>query len=45
VQIAEQSASWSPPQVEAALAYERGHGERKGALAALESALAAEEEA
>ncbi|HSC48980.1 MAG TPA: 50S ribosomal protein L21 [Gaiellaceae bacterium] len=36
-QIKEQAADWSPEQVEAALEYERAHGKRKGALAALES--------
>jgi large subunit ribosomal protein L21 len=33
--------SWDRPLLEAALAYEQGHAKRKGALAALESALAA----
>jgi large subunit ribosomal protein L21 len=33
---------WSPDEVAAALAYEREHGKRKGALAALESATGEE---
>jgi large subunit ribosomal protein L21 len=36
-QIKEQTADWSPEQVDAALEYERAHGNRKGALAALEA--------
>ena len=36
-QIKEQVAAWSPEEVEAALDYERAHGNRKGALAALEA--------
>ena len=35
-------ASWDTPAVTAALEYERAHGNRKGAIAALESALAEE---
>ncbi|MCS7006644.1 MAG: 50S ribosomal protein L21 [Thermoleophilia bacterium] len=35
--------SWSRAAVEAALAHEREHGKRKGALAALEAALARED--
>ena len=35
--IGEQVDSWSPEQVEAALAYERAHAKRKGAIAALEA--------
>jgi large subunit ribosomal protein L21 len=42
--IAQEAKSWSRPQLEAALAYEHEHAKRKGALAALESALAANEE-
>jgi large subunit ribosomal protein L21 len=42
-QIKEQSAGWNRPMLEAALAYEQGHGKRKGALAAIESALAEKE--
>jgi len=42
--IAEAAPGWKRPQLEAALEYEQAHAKRKGALAALESALAAEEE-
>ncbi len=42
-QISEAAPGWRRPQLEAALAYEREHGARKGAIAALESALAAKE--
>jgi large subunit ribosomal protein L21 len=42
--IKEQSTGWNRPMLEAALAYEQAHAARKGALAALESALAAKEE-
>jgi large subunit ribosomal protein L21 len=42
--IKEQSGSWRKPQLEAALEYERAHAGRKGAIAALESALAEKEE-
>lgn len=38
-QIKDAVAGWSRGQVEAALAYEQGHGKRKGAIAALEGAL------
>ena len=41
--IKEQSAGWSRPMLDAALAYEQAHGKRKGALAALESAIAEKE--
>jgi large subunit ribosomal protein L21 len=43
-EIKEQSSDWNRPMLEAALEYEQGHGKRKGAIAALESALAAKEE-
>ncbi len=43
-QISEGSKGWNRPMLEAALAYEQEHAKRKGALAALESALAAKEE-
>jgi large subunit ribosomal protein L21 len=43
-QVAEGASSWRRPQLEAALEYERAHANRKGAVAALESALAAKEE-
>ena len=36
--IKEGSASWKPAEIEAALEHERAHGNRKGAIAALESA-------
>ncbi len=42
-QIKEQSSGWNRPMLEAALEYEQGHGARKGAIAALESALADKE--
>jgi large subunit ribosomal protein L21 len=38
-EIKEQSGSWERPALEAALAYEHEHGQRKGAIAALESAI------
>ncbi|MBA2333210.1 MAG: 50S ribosomal protein L21 [Actinobacteria bacterium] len=38
------SAEWNRPMLDAALEYEQTHGKRKGALAALESALAAKED-
>ena len=41
--IKEQSTGWSRPMLDAALAYEQAHGKRKGALAALESAIAEKE--
>jgi large subunit ribosomal protein L21 len=43
-QIAEQATGWRRPNVEAALEHERANANRKGAIAALESALAAKEE-
>jgi large subunit ribosomal protein L21 len=43
-QIAEAAHSWRRPQLEAALTFEQDHSARKGAIAALESALAAKEE-
>jgi large subunit ribosomal protein L21 len=42
-QIAEAAPGWRAPNLEAALAYEREHANRKGALTALERALAAKE--
>ena len=42
-QINEAAAGWRRPMLEAALEYEREHGKRKGAIAALEHALAAKE--
>jgi large subunit ribosomal protein L21 len=43
-EIAEAAPGWRRPNLEAALEYEREHAKRKGAIAALESALAAKEE-
>jgi large subunit ribosomal protein L21 len=43
-QISEAASGWRRPMLEAALTYERGHAARKGAIAALESALAAKED-
>jgi large subunit ribosomal protein L21 len=43
-QISEAAHGWNRPMLEAALEYEQEHGKRKGALAAIESALAAKEE-
>ncbi|MEX1357297.1 MAG: 50S ribosomal protein L21 [Gaiellaceae bacterium] len=42
--VSEGSKSWSRPQLDAALEYEQAHAKRKGALAALESAIAKKEE-
>jgi large subunit ribosomal protein L21 len=42
-QIADEVKGWKEAQIEAALAYERAHAERKGAISALESALEKEE--
>jgi large subunit ribosomal protein L21 len=42
-EIAENAASWRRPNLEAALEYEREHANRKGAVAALEAALAEKE--
>lgn len=43
-QVKEGTESWNRPMLEAALTYEQSNANRKGALAALESALAAKEE-
>jgi large subunit ribosomal protein L21 len=43
-QIAEAAHGWRRPNLEAALEHERENANRKGAIAALESALAAKEE-
>jgi large subunit ribosomal protein L21 len=43
-EIGEKASGWRRPNIEAALEYERAHANRKGAIAALESALAAKEE-
>jgi large subunit ribosomal protein L21 len=42
-QISEAAAGWRRPNLEAALEYEHANANRKGAIAALESALAAKE--
>jgi large subunit ribosomal protein L21 len=42
-EIAEHASGWRRPNLEAALEYEREHANRKGALAALEAALAEKE--
>jgi large subunit ribosomal protein L21 len=42
-QIAEAAPGWRQPNLEAALAYEREHANRKGAVAALERALESKE--
>jgi large subunit ribosomal protein L21 len=42
--IKEQASGWNRPMLEAALEYEQEHGKRKGALAALESALEEKEQ-
>jgi large subunit ribosomal protein L21 len=42
-EIAEHASSWRRPNLEAALEHERAHAKRKGAIAALESALAEKE--
>jgi large subunit ribosomal protein L21 len=41
--ISEAATGWNRPMLEAALQYEQEHAKRKGALAAIESALAAKE--
>ena len=43
-QISEGSKTWNRPMLEAALAYEQAHAARKGALAALQSAVKAKDE-
>lgn len=43
-QVAEGAKTWNRPMLEAALAYEQAHAARKGALAALNSALKAKGE-
>jgi hypothetical protein len=42
-EIKDAASGWSRPMLEAALEYEQGHAKRKGATAALESALADKE--
>ena len=43
-QVTEGAKTWNHPMLEAALEYERAHAARKGAIAALESALKAKDE-
>ena len=43
-QIHDAAPDWNRPMLEAALEYERAHAARKGAVSALEHALAAKEE-
>ena len=43
-QVSEGAKGWSRPMLEAALEYEQDNAKRKGALAALDHALAAKEE-
>ncbi len=43
-EIKAQASDWNRPMLEAALEYEGAHAKRKGALAAIESALAEKEE-
>jgi hypothetical protein len=43
-QISEGSKTWNRPMLEAALEYEQANAKRKGAISALEHALAAKEE-
>jgi large subunit ribosomal protein L21 len=43
-EVSEGAKGWTRPMLEAALAYEQEHAKRKGAISALESALAAKEE-
>jgi large subunit ribosomal protein L21 len=44
-EIKDAAAGWNAPMLAAALEYEQAHAKRKGALAAIESAIAAKEEA
>ena len=44
VQVSEGAKSWNRPMLEAALEFEQENANRKGAISALESALAAKEE-
>jgi large subunit ribosomal protein L21 len=44
-QVSDGAKTWNRPMLEAALAYEQAHAARKGAVAALESALKAKEDA
>jgi hypothetical protein len=42
-EIKEQASGWNRPMLEAALEFERANADRKGALAALQGALAERE--
>jgi large subunit ribosomal protein L21 len=44
-EIKKAASEWNRPMLEAALEYEQEHGNRKGAIAAIESALAQKEDA
>jgi hypothetical protein len=44
-EIKDAAPGWNAPMLAAALEYEQAHAKRKGALAAIESAIAAKEEA
>jgi large subunit ribosomal protein L21 len=43
-QIKDAASGWNAPMLAAALEYEQAHGKRKGAIAAIESAVAAKED-
>ena len=43
-QVKTETKEWSVDELEAALEYEKSHADRKGAIAALESALKADED-
>ena len=43
-EIKDAAPGWNAPMLAAALEYEQGHAQRKGALAAIEAAIAAKEE-
>jgi large subunit ribosomal protein L21 len=43
-EIKEAASGWNAPMLAAALEYEQAHGKRKGALAAIESVIAAKED-
>ena len=44
VEIGDKAKRWKLEQLEAALEYENAHAKRKGAIAALESAIEAKQE-
>ena len=44
-EVKEGSETWNRPMLEAALEYEQAHAQRKGAIAAIEAALAQKDEA